>query len=154
MDSQLELRTFRDCLDEWENLISGIRSEINDLRAFPRDRQKLRRIAARLGKICLEADAWGFDDLHHIALRTQQLVSDLRLGTLPWDHRILDYLQDALAMLSSILPQCEKEFRRRLSTSNMLRLLSPEGAAHAPEGGNPLSKKETTLHNPHAARAR
>jgi chemotaxis protein histidine kinase CheA len=154
MDSQLELRVFHDCLDEWEAIISGIRSETNDLRALPGDRQRLRRIAAKLGRICLEADAWGFDDLHHIALRTQQLVCDLRLGALPWEKRTLDYLQDALAMLSSVLPQCEKEFRRRQSTSNMLRLMYPEGSEPSPEGAGPSPKNETTLSNPHATQAR
>ncbi len=154
MDSQLELRAFRESLDEWEAIISDIRSRINDLRKPQRDQQELRRIAGKLGKICLEADAWGFDDLHHIGLRTQQLVSDLRLGTLPWDDRTLDHLQDALTMLSSILPQCEKEFRRRQSTSNMLHLLSTEAEERTPEGGSPPLKSETTLRNPHAARAR
>jgi hypothetical protein len=154
MDFQLELRAFRDSLDEWEAIISDIRSDVGDLRALPRDKQKLRRMVAKLGKICLEADAWGFDDLYHIALRTQQIVSDLRLGFLPWDHRTLDHLLDALSMLSSILPHCDKEFRRRQSTSNMLQLLSTEGSEPTPEKSGPPPKSETALRNPHAARAR
>ena len=154
MDFQLELRTFRDSLNEWESIVSDIRSDVNDLRALPRDKQRLRRLAARLGKICLEADAWGFDDLQHIALRTQQLISDLRVGALPWDHRTLDHLLDALTMLSSILPQCEKEFRRRQSTSNMLRLLAVRDEEHASETGGPPPEGQAALHHPHGARAR
>ncbi len=124
VEAQLELRTFRDCLDKWERAVSLIRCEIYGLQELPRDQQKLRQVASELGKLCLEADAWGFNELHHIALRTQQLVFDLRTGALPWNSRNVDLVLEGLAVLSGFLPQCEKEFLRRQSTSRMVGSLS------------------------------
>ncbi len=124
MESQLELRTFRDSLDKWERTVSLIRSEIYSLQDLPMDQQKLRRIASELGRICVEADAWGFNELHHIALRTQQVIFDLRTGALPWNSQAVELVLDGLAILSGLLPQCEREFQRRQSTSRMLGCLS------------------------------
>ncbi len=129
MDSQLELRALRECLDKWQTTVSDMRSDLYNLKTLPKDDQKLQEIAVRLGKISQEADIWGFDDLYHLALRTEQMVFDIKVGTLNWENRTAENLLDGLTMISSTLTQCEKEFLRRQSTSNMLRLLLPENEA-------------------------
>ena len=72
----------------------------------------------------MEADAWGFNELHHTALRTQQVVFDLRTGALLWNDQAVELVLDGLAILWGLLPQCEKEFQRRQSTSKMLGCFS------------------------------
>jgi len=126
MESQIELRALRECLDKWEATVSEIRNDTYSLKTLPKDDDKLQAMAVKLGKIRQEADAWGFDDLHIVALRTQQMIFDIKLGTLQWDDRTADNLLDGLSTLSATLMLCEQGFLRRQSTSNMLRLLLPE----------------------------
>jgi hypothetical protein len=121
MESQLQLRSLYEYLDSSRAILDQIQGDVSFFESHPSAPECLQRAAGRLKGFCMDANSWGFDALYEIASRLQMLL--MRCGSqLRWDnHR--NVLYRGLAMLSSLLGQCESEFRRRLAVADMLETL-------------------------------
>jgi hypothetical protein len=121
MESQLQLRSLYEYLDGCKAILDQIHADVSFFESHPGALECLQRAAGRLKGFCMDAESWGFDALYEVALRLQTLLlrSSSQVG---WDnHRYLLY--KGLAMLSSLLGQCENEFRRKQAVSEMLETL-------------------------------
>jgi hypothetical protein len=121
IESQLQLRALYEYLDGCKATLNQIDADVSLYESHPGAPEFLQRAAGRLKGFCMDAESWGFDALYEIALRLQTLL--LRSSSaLVWDnHRYLLY--KGLAMLSSLLGQCEHDFRRKLAVADMLETL-------------------------------
>jgi len=121
MESQLRLRSLHDYVDGCRATLDEIHADLSFFESHSGDPECLRRSAERLKTFCLDADSWGFDALYEIAWRLQILMLDSGSRTKGGDY--WDLLHRGLAILSSLLEQCESDFRRRLAVADMLENL-------------------------------
>ncbi len=115
IDSQLRLRALYEFIDAGRASLDGINA---DLSLHSGASECLRRSAERLKTLCIDADSWGFDALYEIAWRLQMLLLDCSRRPRGDDSR--DVIQRAMGLLSSLLEQCESDFRRRLAVAEVL----------------------------------
>lgn len=121
MESQLRLRSLYEYVDGCRATLDAIRADLSLFESKSGSPEPLHRAAQRLGSFCMEADSWGFDSLHEIALRLQMLL--LESGNRASGGNYWDVLHRGLAMLSALLEQCEGDFRRKLEIADMLECL-------------------------------
>jgi hypothetical protein len=118
MESQLKLREFYGYQENSRTVLDAIRSELSSLESDPGSQAYLKRVSDRLEEFCLEADSWGFNSLYEIASGLQMLLIDSssRLHEDPYWRA----LYKGLALLSSLLDQCESDYRWTLAVAEML----------------------------------
>jgi hypothetical protein len=127
IESQLKLREFYGYQENSRTVLDAIRSELSSLESDPKNQAYLKRVSDRLEEFCLEADSWGFNSLYEIASGLQILLIDSggRLHEDPYWRA----LYKGLALLSSLLDQCESDYRWTLAVAEMLDNFSQVGSA-------------------------
>jgi hypothetical protein len=123
-DSQLELSSLQIYVDSCQEAVRDIRLAIEFLGGEASDHEILQRIVKKLGKFCLDADGWQFDDLYQIAFAIQTQLADLELGIKTWDSVLAKTIDEGLNLLSVLLKQCESDYRHQRSVSDWLVQLS------------------------------
>jgi len=121
IDSQLRLRELYAYLDRCRAVLDGMGKDLSLIESDPGNLDIRRRCTERMKDFCVDADAWGFDALYEIAWRLQMVLLNARGGPDSGVYR--DALRRSLGMLSSLLDQCESDFRRRLAVADMLESL-------------------------------
>jgi hypothetical protein len=121
LKSQMALKELYNYLDASRSALDSIRAEIALLDPAP-DCPASRRVSEQLQKFCIEADSWRFEALCELSMALQFLVIDSR-GRV-WGDDFWKALYNGLATLSSVLDQCEMEFRWRLTVADMLERLN------------------------------
>jgi hypothetical protein len=122
IESQLKLRELYEFIEASRTTLDDIRRDLAFFPAASGDSFNLPKISARLGHFCTEADRWGFDALYQVGLRLQMTLLNCR-GRLQEDI-LWNTLNRALAMLSTLVEQCESDFRWRLAIADLLDSLS------------------------------
>ena len=117
-DSQLKLRELFEFIDTSRMALSDIRKDLSFLPSTSGDSCSLQNIPARLGHFCTEADNWGFEALYQVGLRLQMAL--LNCSGRFHEDVLWNMLNRALAMLSTLLGQCESDFRQRLAIADMI----------------------------------
>lgn len=118
IESQLKLRELYEFIDTSRTALNDIRRDLSFFLSTSGDSCNLQKISARLGHFCTEADNWGFDALYQVGLCLQMALLNCS-GRLHEDI-LWNTLNRALAMLSTLLEQCESDFRRRLAIADTL----------------------------------
>ncbi len=121
------LHSLHDYVLECEDSLNEIRASIECLAPDAAEPAVLRRIAARLGKICMDADGWGFNRIYRLSQAIQTLVFDVYTGNRGWTAQVAQGVQRGLAILSSILRECENNFRLTLEMAEFLEALPQLG---------------------------
>ncbi len=127
MGRDVSLSSLYSFLDKSEEDLSDLQSVLAVLNSDLRKQGILQAPARKLGRLCLDADSWGFDDLHMVARETLFLVLDLDEGVREWSADVAAAAERGLAMLSTILHECESGYRRRLAIADLLDSLSQAG---------------------------
>ena len=78
----------------------------------------LQRACGLLSELSFDADGWGFDCLCEVASGLQHVLLAYRNNN--WNLHSAEVVVDALEMISSIVGQCEEEYRRRMAVSHLL----------------------------------
>ena len=118
IESQLKLRELYEFIDASRTALNDIRMGLSFFPSTSVDSCNLQKISAQLGHFCAEADSWGFDALYQVGLRLQMALLNCS-GRLQEDI-LWNTLNRALAMLSTLLEQCESDIRWRLTIAEML----------------------------------
>ena len=118
IESQLKLRELYDFIDSSRAALNDIRRDISFFPSSSEESCNLQNISAQLGHFCTEADNWGFDALYQVGLSLQMALFNCD-GRFHEDI-LWNTLNRALAMLSTLLEQCEIDFRRQLAVADML----------------------------------
>jgi hypothetical protein len=118
IESQLKLRELFEFIDTSRAALNDIRRDLSFFPSPSKDSCNLQKISVQLGHFCTEADNWGFDALYQVGLRLQMALLNCS-GRLHEDI-LWNTLNRALAMLLTLLDQCESDFRWRLAIADML----------------------------------
>ena len=118
IESQLKLRELFEFMDTSRRALNDIRRDLSLFPSASEDSCNLQKISAQLGHFCTEADNWGFDVLYQVGLSLQMALLNCS-GRLQEDI-LWNTLNRALALLSTLLEQCESDFRRQLAVADML----------------------------------
>lgn len=118
--SQIEMREFYLYLESCRSTLREIGA---DVAAGP-----LPRIAERLEIFGFEADTWGFNPLHKVALGLQVYIQNC--GQSARDESVQTNLFRGLTLLSALLDQCELEFAWRLAVADMVESLDAAAAGN------------------------
>jgi hypothetical protein len=119
LDSQLRLRTLFEYVEACQKTLNEIRADFYlAQQSSSESLDILQRTAQRLGRFCVDADSWRFNDLHDVASGLQMLLLDSRNRS--QSEQFWRALNRGLGMLSALLDQCENDFRRRLAVADML----------------------------------
>ena len=117
IESQLKLRELYEFIDTSRAALNDIRRVLSFFPSTSEDSRTLQKISAQLGHFCTEADSWGFDALYQVGFRLQTALLNCS-GRLHEDI-LWNTLNRALAMLITLLEQCEGDFRWRLAIADM-----------------------------------
>ena len=123
----VSLKSLYAFLDKFEEDLTDLQTALSRLNGDLGTQGILQAPARKLGRLCLDADSWGFDDLHLVARETLFLVLDLDEGVREWSEDVAAAVERGLAMLSTILHECEGGYRRRLAIADLLDSLSQAG---------------------------
>jgi hypothetical protein len=118
IDSQLQIRELYEFIDASRAALNDIRRDLSVLPSTSGHSCDLQKISAQLGHFCTEADSWGFDALYQVGLRLQMAL--LNCSSRLREDILWSTLDRPLAMLSTLLEQCESDFRWRLAIADML----------------------------------
>jgi hypothetical protein len=118
LESQLRLRGLYDYIDTSRIALDEIRKDLSLFISNAEDTAGLRNVSEQLAAVCIEAEGWGFDALYRVGMSLQVLLLD-------YGHRIQEEvfwntLTRGVSMMSSLLDQCENEFRSRLAVGDFL----------------------------------
>ena len=125
IEFQLRLKSLYEYLDSCHMILDQIQSDLSEYYANPANDVYLRRAAERLGKLCIDADSWGFDAVYEVAHGVQMLL--LNLGERSPGEAFRDALTRGLNLLSALLQQCEIDFQWRMAVANTLEYINQAG---------------------------
>jgi hypothetical protein len=116
LESQLRLREFYVYVDNSLKIVNEIHEDLSAIKSIPDGSLNLQKVSERLGKFCIEADSWGFNDLYEVGMGLQifLLNSGGRIQSDGGDETI----DRGLATLSTLLRRCENDFRWRLAMAD------------------------------------
>jgi hypothetical protein len=117
-ESQLKLRSLCQYVDFCRQMLDQIQQDLLLYESSPDGSVHLQRASERLGRLCVEADSWGFNAPYEISFGLQMLL--LNSGGRVQSNGFWEALQRGLGMLSALLEQCERDFRWRLATADTL----------------------------------
>lgn len=117
-ESQMKLRGLYEFVDAGHCVTDEVRRNLS--------LDDLHKATEGLGKICIEADSWGFDDLYEVAQGLQILL--LKCGDRIGSDALRELLDRGLTLLSALLGQCERDLYWRLAIADLLESL--DHAAH------------------------
>jgi hypothetical protein len=120
LDSQLKLKALYSYIDACDGIIQEMRTDIGLLKGHADDHEILKRVTEKLGKICLDADGWGFEELYRVAFDMQHQLIILDSGKQEWSNRATAILDQKLTMMSKMLRECENDYHKRLAISGLL----------------------------------
>ena len=120
LDSQLKLKALYSYIDACDGIIQEMRTDIGLLKGDVADLEILKRVAEKLGKFCLDADGWGFEELYRVAFDMQHQLINLDSGKQKWSNRATAILDQKLTMMSKMLRECENDYHKRLAISGLL----------------------------------
>ncbi len=99
-------------------ILQDIRLELCVSETGVRSDESLQRVCRLLSHLSVDADGWGFDSLCEVASGLQNVLWAYRNNN--WNIRSAEVVEEALAMISTILGQCEEEYRQRLAVAHLL----------------------------------
>ena len=120
-----ELSSLDGFFDFFDQGISEVRTELQELKS--NSKPTLEHLTIKVGKLCMESDAWGFDDLHRIGWEMHQVLLGVEAGGRTWNTTVVDTLGEALRMLSDVLSECRKDYLRRTSVAKLIESLAQAG---------------------------
>jgi hypothetical protein len=137
VESQLKLLSFREYAVVCNRSLDELREHLSFVESNPEGSANLQKASERLGKVCIEADSWGFNSLYEVAQGLQMFL--LNSSKRMKDKGFRETLDLGLAMLSALLERCESDFRWRLAIAETLNRFNRE--ADAAEPVNPQNQR-------------
>jgi hypothetical protein len=123
--SQIRLRALYEYLDQCAKTVQEIRQILGPLQPGARSRERVSQANALLGRISLDADSWGHNDLYMVAAGLERFLMEARDE--PWNARFCDLVARGLAVMSALVSNWDQEFRHSLSVGELLDAFnSPE----------------------------
>ncbi len=107
-----------------EDTLSEVRSTVALLKGNFAGNEAVRQIAVKLGRFCMDADGWGFDNVLRIASAMQLLALDLYFGMRTGSEPVAQAVERGLNLLSSLVCDCENNCRHALEIPDVLNALS------------------------------
>lgn len=120
-ESQLKLNSLHEFAGRCRLVLSEIHKDFDDLKMDPQNPDILSNATKRLGDFCLEFDSWGFHLLYDVAFALQRILmeSGYRIGS----HRLCNAYSKGLAILSTLVEECEADYRKKLAVEDLLACL-------------------------------
>ena len=128
-ESQIQLREIREYVRRCRSILDELGDNFNGFTHGPENTGFISKAAEHLGQICLDSDSWGFSSLYDIAFALQKTI--LESGDHEASSRFREAIHKSLALMSTLVEQCEIDFRRRLAIDYVL-----EGLDQASENQN------------------
>ncbi len=125
LEFQLKLKSLYEYLDNCQLMLSDIRRDLSEYYEDPSSAAGLRRAAERLGKICMEADSWGFTAVYDVAQGIQTLL--LNSGERSPGENFREALSRGLNLLYVLLQQCESDFQWKMVVANTIEYINQAG---------------------------
>ncbi len=125
-ESQTRLRALCGYLDGCAATIQEIRARLAPMQPDAKSRDAVDWSLARLGRICLEADSWGYDELYLVAAGLQRLLMESRNAG--WTARLGKVVDRSLSAMSSLVSNWDLEFRRSLELGELIEDFQPTTA--------------------------
>ncbi len=121
VESQLKLRALYEYIETCRTAINDIRKNLSLLKMYPECSEYSKKASEQLGRLCMEADSWGFDAFYQISIGMQMLLLDSSHGY--QKEAFWNALNRGWSMLWDLLEQCESDFRWRLAIADTLDIL-------------------------------
>jgi hypothetical protein len=121
LESQIRLRALYEYVEACRETLKEINVYLSLFKTNPACSQYPKRASELLENFCIEADSWGFDALYEIGLGLQVLL--LNYANRMQSSCFWEAVNRGVAMLSTLLEQCESDFRRRLLIADVLDCL-------------------------------
>ena len=121
LERQLAKRALYQYLDEGDSILSNYRTELTQLSHNPADTGRLKPIADRLGKFCLDSDSWDFEDIYLVVQQLQHLALEMIQSVRIWNPKTARMVTGGLDLLQNLLHECERDYDRRIAVANYLQ---------------------------------
>ena len=125
VEFRLKLKSLYEFLDSCHMIVDQIQNDFSEYYANPANAVYLKHAAERLGKLCIEADSWGFDAVYEVAHGVQMLL--LNSSERSPDEDFREALTRGLNLLSALLQQCESDFQWRMAIADTLEYINRVG---------------------------
>jgi len=125
---QLDLSSLTNFVAAGERALAELRLEISCLKAGTYHSGILRDLAGRFGRLSRDADVWNFDHLYRIGFQVQLSLLYLASSRSQSRQELIQVLEEATQVISSLLTECEKDYRQRIQVSHLLVSLSQTAA--------------------------
>jgi hypothetical protein len=121
LERQLAKRALYQYLDEGDAILSNYRTELAQLSHNPADTGRLKQIADKLGRFCLDSDSWGFEDIYQVGQQLQHMALEMLHGLRTWDAKTTRLTAGGLDLLQNLLHECERDYDRQIAVANYLQ---------------------------------
>jgi len=121
VESQLKLRALYEYMETSRTALNDVRKNLSLLKMYPECSEYSKKACEQLGRLCAEADSWGFDPFYQISMNMQMLLLDSSQGY--QQEAFWNALNRGWSMLWDLLEQCDSDFRWRLAVADTLDCL-------------------------------
>lgn len=124
-ESQVQIRSLREYVSQSREILDQIRTGVAGLEKNRENPEILLKITALLGRFHLEANSWGLHDLYDVAFALQKTLLE-SCGSEKYPS-FWNAVYKGLAMMSTLLEQCESDLRRKFEIADVLERLYQTG---------------------------
>ncbi len=122
--NQLDLSSLSKFVSAGETSLADLRAEISRLKEQTFQPGVLRDLAGRFGRLSHDADVWSFDQLYRLGFQVQVSLLDLASSGLNSRQGFVQVLEEVTSVISSLLSECEKDYRHRIQVFQLLESIS------------------------------
>jgi hypothetical protein len=127
VESQIKLLAVHEYAGNSRSILNEIHEHLSFIECNPDGPINLQKASEKLGKLCIEADSWGFSSLNEVAQGLQMFLLNSAGGIT--NKNFQETIDRGLAMLSALLECCEPDFRRRLAVADTLESFNSAASA-------------------------